>query len=53
MSTCVCAGDGAGLLRCWRCVVGAMCAMDQSKVLQGEVEDGGVRADPVGGAMDR
>lgn len=53
VSVRVCAGYGAWLLRCWRCVCCAVCVVDQSKVLQGEVEDGWIWADPVGGAMER
>lgn len=49
----VCAGYGARLLGCWCCVCGAVCVVDQSKVLQGEVEDGGVWANTMGGVMDR
>lgn len=49
----MCARYGARLLQCWCCVCGAVCVVDQSKVLQGEVQDGGVWADAMGGAMDR
>lgn len=46
----VCAGNRARLLCCWCRVCGAV--VNQGEVLQGEVDDGGVWADPVGGAMD-
>lgn len=53
VSMCVCAGYRTWLLGCRCRVCGAVCVVNQSKVLQGEIEDRGVWADPVGGAMTR